>query len=1154
MDATKVVAAVDKTYADIQSVKTRMMGVTGTLNQLKVAVSTALPTDSSKDQQINVAFVRQELARAKSAVAKFKDLISQAVDNDVATGPGGRRQVKDDKSRTLYERVGGDLNIETCSEIIYNKSLTDTRVRSFFEKNQRKMQQIRKKVFQFLSGFLGGPKLYDTANLKPSHYHMNIMDYHFDALVDIYTDAMTELGIHPDAAKDFAAALGRIRKDITTGCTVRMELAQKNMEKGKDGLFKRLGGEAGIAQFVGRSYDLIAVDTRLKPYFVGKSFDAIKEGTQVYLTELLGGPKIYKGRDLGEIHTGLGVSDYEFDCFLAGVEKALGGLGIEDETIDEVIVTMEPARSALLKRKRGLAARAKIVNGETVLERLGGEMNVEAIVDTMFVGCVGDPRLTFFFEGRRDRLDAIKRNFQALIIGGFGGPVTYEEGRCRKAHYQLNCTDYHVDAMLENFYCACELMDAPHAVIADAIDVLGPVRQDVTAGCTVRLEVARKKTESAGTDGLFESLGKEDGIQLCVDKHFELLQVDSRVKHYFIGSRLVTMKSAVKQYICALLGAPVEYTGRPLDRIHSTMAMSDFEFDSFLECFKNALRSVGSDAQNVDECVVMLELVRKDVLVNRKSHDVRKIQEAASAKSIFERLGGEVGVSSMVDSMYSQALVDVRVRSFFEKNKAKMTSMKKKLLQFMSGYFGGTSTYDMSDIRPMHYNWNISDYHFDCMLSIIRMAMVDGGAKPRDISDALLALQPTRADVTTGFVVRMEMARKNVEKGKDQLFKRLGGTEGVTGLMDALFNISLADARIKAFLQKDPDRIKAAQTVFIVEMLGGPKAYKGRDLGSVHKSLNINDYHYDSYIGNLTRAMMGAGHPESLIDEVMVTLEPGRCDVLGNREGADPSLHREGLEPLIVRFGGDMNLEAVVETMFDRCCADSRVMFHFERAKSKQRQIRRKFCNYFTGAFGGAVTYDAKELRPAHYGLNITDYHFDVSSELFSRAALHMQVDREAVADAMLVMNRVRADITTGCTVRMELAKKKNELDGMDQLFSRLGGLDGVMAIIDRLYECLERDKRVNMFFEGTKIQSLKQSATDYIIMILGGPADYKGRSLSDIHSVLQMTDYHLDCYLQNTARAMRDVGCDSDAVDEAVVVLEILRKQVLHAHYAKVK
>jgi len=1153
-DASKVVGAVDKTYSDIQTVKTRMTGVTGQLNQLKVAVATALPTDGGKGSSLNVAFVRQQLAKAKEDLAKFREAVRDAAEKGDsgggAVGGGMRKAMKDDKSRTLYERLGGDLNIETAVEMLYNKALQDSRVRSFFEKNQRKMMNIRKRMYQFMSGFYGGPALYDMANLKPAHYHMNVTDYHFDVMLDLFAKALTELGVHPDAIKDVAAATGKIRKDITTGCTVRMELAKKNMEKGKDGLFKRLGGQEGIVVFIDRLYDLIAVDNRLKSKFAGKDIKKMKEGQYVYMTELLGGPKVYKGTDIAEIHKGVGLTDYEFDCFLGNMEKAMTGLGMEDETVDEVIISSEEIRAALLGRATGIAAHAKVVDGKSVLERLGGDMNVEAIVEMMYGGFRGDPRVKYFYEFSKEKLEGWKLKMTQFLVGAFGGAITYEDSKLRLAHYKYNITDYHFDAFIENFFVSCELMESDASAVADAAEVLGHVRKDITSGCTVRLEVARKRVESAGTDGLFEAVGAEEGLRLFMDKLYEHICKDQRIQHYFSGSKLDAVKAAQGQYLSVIFGAPIQYTGRPLDRVHAVMSISDFEFDCFLEHAQAALRDVGADSNSIDEAIVIMETARRDVLINRKPHDVRKTQEAASAKTVYERLGGESGITNFVEQMYAKATADVRTKSFFEKNKAKVSVHKKQLVSFLTKLFGGPSSYELSDVRAAHYTLNLSDYHFDCLLDIFSAVFKEMGVKPKDMQDAIAALQPIRADVTTGYTVRMEMARKNVEKGKDQLFKRLGNSEGITSLVDMWFNIAKSDARLKDVIGESLEKMKAGATIYLVELLGGPKAYKGKSLGEIHRNLDINDYHFDALIADLSRALLGAGHPDNLIDEVMVTIEPARAEVLEkSRAAMDSVLMRDG-KSLLERFGGDMDLETAVEGMYDKAVEDHRVRFHFEKAKAKQRQVRRKMYQYICGQFGGPQQYDPKQLRPAHYNMNITDYHFDVLSNIFLQVSKEMGVDQPTLMDVQVVLNRSRADITTGCTVRMELSKKKNAQDGIDQLFQRLGGLDGVMAMVDRLYECLGVDKRVSHFFEGAKTNAIKRSVTDFMIQTLGGPAEYRGRSLQDSHAVIEITDYHYDCWMQNAARAMRDVGAEADAVDEVTVVLEPFRKQVLAHHY----
>lgn len=45
---------------------------------------------------------------------------------------------------------------------------------------------------------------------------------------------------------------------------------------------------------------------------------------------------------------------------------------------------MEPLRDEVLNRKRGMRAETKMVDGQSILERIGGEMNLEAVVETMY--------------------------------------------------------------------------------------------------------------------------------------------------------------------------------------------------------------------------------------------------------------------------------------------------------------------------------------------------------------------------------------------------------------------------------------------------------------------------------------------------------------------------------------------------------------------------------------------------------------------------------------------------------------------------------------------------------------------------------------------------------------------------------------------------
>lgn len=45
---------------------------------------------------------------------------------------------------------------------------------------------------------------------------------------------------------------------------------------------------------------------------------------------------------------------------------------------------------------------------------------------------------------------------------------------------------------------------------------------------------------------------------------------------------------------------------------------------------------------------------------------------------------------------------------------------------------------------------------------------------------------------------------------------------------------------------------------------------------------------------------------------------------------------------------------------------------------------------------------------------------------------------------------------------------------GTDGLFGQLGGDKGVRAFIDDLYELIQEDSRVKLFFSGSKVDSIK--------------------------------------------------------------------------------
>ncbi|KAF4752218.1 hypothetical protein FOZ63_004027, partial [Perkinsus olseni] len=454
----------------------------------------------------------------------------------------------------------------------------------------------------------------------------------------------------------------------------------------------------------------------------------------------------------------------------------------------------------ILARERGISAAQKIVDGRTIFERVGGQMVVESIVETMFSGILRDPRVLFFFSMEAARVEKLKEMMVMFLVGLFGGPQKYDASTIRKVHYPLNITDFHVDCILENLTVACELNDLDASLADDITEVVSRARPSVTMGCTVRLELARKRTESAGTQGLWSQLGESKGLEAFVDRLYDSLQADERVKHFFAGSKLEELKRNQCTYLKQVFGGTVEYDGRDLPTIHANIRVSDFHFDSFLELALREFGNVGLDPDAIDECIVLLETVRDSVVhPSLRDHDVRKVQEAANRKPLYDRLGGERTVTMVVEEVYGRALTDDRLRSFFEKNKAKVQSIKKKMAQYICGAIGGPSAYDVADMKPAHYSMNITSFHFDAVIEILREVMHQMDIPSGDAAQVSRALQGARENVCTGYIVRTEIAKRSLAKGSDQMFRRLGESEGLARIFDMVYSMAVNDQRIKHF-------------------------------------------------------------------------------------------------------------------------------------------------------------------------------------------------------------------------------------------------------------------------------------------------------------------------------------------------------------------
>lgn len=97
--------------------------------------------------------------------------------------------------------------------------------------------------------------------------------------------------------------------------------------------YDRVGGRPAITAVVEQFYARVLADDELAPYFDDADVAAVKRHQVLLLSQVLGGPSEYDGRELGEAHRGLGITSEHYDKVVGHLVAVLTEAGADDEVI-----------------------------------------------------------------------------------------------------------------------------------------------------------------------------------------------------------------------------------------------------------------------------------------------------------------------------------------------------------------------------------------------------------------------------------------------------------------------------------------------------------------------------------------------------------------------------------------------------------------------------------------------------------------------------------------------------------------------------------------------------------------------------------------------------------------------------------------------------
>lgn len=117
-------------------------------------------------------------------------------------------------------------------------------------------------------------------------------------------------------------------------------------------IYDSIGGAPAVTRAVDDFYTRVLADPRLAPYFVGVDLTRLKAHQRAFIAAAVGGPAIYRGRDMARAHARLDIADAEFDAVVGHLVGTLIELGVPTDTVAQIGSSLAPLRSQVVTADR----------------------------------------------------------------------------------------------------------------------------------------------------------------------------------------------------------------------------------------------------------------------------------------------------------------------------------------------------------------------------------------------------------------------------------------------------------------------------------------------------------------------------------------------------------------------------------------------------------------------------------------------------------------------------------------------------------------------------------------------------------------------------------------------------------------------------------
>ena len=120
-------------------------------------------------------------------------------------------------------------------------------------------------------------------------------------------------------------------------------------------------------------------------------------------------------------------------------------------------------------------------------------------------------------------------------------------------------------------------------------------------------------------------------------------------------------------------------------------------------------------------------------------------------------------------------------------------------------------------------------------------------------------------------------------------------------------------------------------------------------------------------------------------------------------------------------------------------------------------------------------------------------------------------------------------------------------------LYERLGGIDAITAVVRAYAERAGKDDRISQKFARTDLNRLTKEFVDQVCEVTGGPCTYTGRSMTQAHANMEVTNGEFDAFIEDLVAILDDFKVGKSEQDELLSLLNPLRGEIVEVDSSEV-